>query len=330
MGTCVLYASRSPSLIYQMPQLFSNFTVSFCKFFTFTLEEKVFLYLTVTFFLISFSILTFSGACLNLSLGADVSCELHGMQTTLLFHQLPSGPDPSETDQQSLSCQVLSFLRFQSALCMNIKWGMSKSKPCTAWIWKYPVKWGWGMDKTQKNGPEALGLSKRQTEETSFIFLCLLRDGCCLASQKGCWVERLRGMNSIWLSSAALYCDRRSTGSRSTNKIPRPSLEKALPDKENCLKMFISDTWYTVWRLAGEGQHLKQDPSETGSAKWPAEICSSRDLFCSGVVKITIRALHLRVFPLCAGSLVRGGCHSWMIFISPILMLFYPRHFIWF
>lgn len=62
---------------------------------------------------------------MNLSLGADVSYELpeqYGVQATLLFHQLPSGPDPSETNQQSLSCHVFSSLHFHTE---NVNQGVS-------------------------------------------------------------------------------------------------------------------------------------------------------------------------------------------------------------
>lgn len=72
---------------------------------------------------------------MTLSLGADVSYELpehHGAQTTLLFRQLPSAPDPSETNQQSSSCYVFSSLSYHTVMCMNVNGGMSESKPCTA------------------------------------------------------------------------------------------------------------------------------------------------------------------------------------------------------
>lgn len=71
---------------------------------------------------------------MNLSVGTDVPYKLpeqDGVQTTLLFHQLLSGPDPSETNQQSPSCHVFSSLHFHTVLCMNVNGGMSESKPCT-------------------------------------------------------------------------------------------------------------------------------------------------------------------------------------------------------
>lgn len=60
---------------------------------------------------------------MNLSLGTDISPKLleqYGVQTGLLPHQLPSGPDPSETDQWSLNCHVFSSLRFHTVLCGNM------------------------------------------------------------------------------------------------------------------------------------------------------------------------------------------------------------------
>lgn len=65
----VLYTSRSPSLIYQMPQLFSNFTMNFFIFFSFILKGKKSFCISLYPSSYPFSIFTFSqvvATCENL------------------------------------------------------------------------------------------------------------------------------------------------------------------------------------------------------------------------------------------------------------------------
>lgn len=104
LGMWVLYTSRSPSLIYQMPQLFSNFTRNFWMFFTFIVEGKkafVFHYIfppTPSLFLHFLKLLQHVRTWVTLSLGADFLYQLpdqFGMQDRLLFYQLPPGSHPS-------------------------------------------------------------------------------------------------------------------------------------------------------------------------------------------------------------------------------------------
>lgn len=131
----MLYTSRSPSLIYQMPQLFSNSTRNFWMFFTFIVEGKkafVFHYIfppTPSLFLRFLKLSQHARTRVTLSLGADFSYKLPeqlGVQATLLFYQLPPGPDPSAVP--GLSWFLLSAPH--TVLYMDINRGLSESEPC--------------------------------------------------------------------------------------------------------------------------------------------------------------------------------------------------------
>lgn len=110
------------------------------------------------------------------------------------------------------------------------------------------------MDMVLRNGLEAAGLSRWQTEEIPFIFFFLLSEGehvpsgseDCLASRTGCIAERAGGRVAAGRSQLHYTENRRSTGSRSADKILRPSLGNVHPDREKCLKMFLSNTRFTV------------------------------------------------------------------------------------
>lgn len=207
MGICVLYASRSPSLIYQMPQLFSNFTVNFWKFFTFAVEGKMSLYFTVTFLLTPFSIFTFSqivAICQNLNdsfsghrcLLRTVWC-LNTMVCKPHFSFI-SFPQPLIHQRLINSHRAITFspLWASTQWCAWMWMEVWASLSLAVWTWKYLVVRGSSKDVAPKNQPEAGGLSgkkaiQRQTEETSFLFFNLfLRESVYLMAQKVVWLPR--------------------------------------------------------------------------------------------------------------------------------------------
>lgn len=103
-----------------MPQLVGNFTMHFGKFFAFTLEEKRLAFHCV---ILLNSILYFSqtvAVCwvLNESFSRYKSllctAEHYGVQTTLLFHWLPSGSDPSQNNHRIV---IFSPLCYSTRCC---------------------------------------------------------------------------------------------------------------------------------------------------------------------------------------------------------------------
>lgn len=89
-----------------------------------------------------------------------------------------------------LSCFLLFALPHSAMWEHELRY---KSKPCAVWTWKYTVKWGTSADTVVKNGPEAVGLSGRQTEEIPFIYLFIfnfLRQSMYLMAPKVVWFPR--------------------------------------------------------------------------------------------------------------------------------------------
>lgn len=151
------------------------------------------LYFTVTFLLtpLLFShflkLSQYARSWMNLPLGADVPYELleqHGV----LFYQLPSAPDTSETNQQSLmSCFLHSALP-QSAVheCKpRNEWVWASHN---VWTWKYSVKWRTSMDMALKNRSQGARLSGRQRDSVRSGLFLFWRESMYLMAQKVSWL----------------------------------------------------------------------------------------------------------------------------------------------
>lgn len=141
----VLYTSRSPSLIYQMPQLFSNFTMNFFIFFSFILKEKKSFCISLYPSSYPFSIFTFSqvvATCENL--GDPFSgCRFLVQAAWAVWCAsqialLPASPGCDPPAVPGWSWLLLCALPTEP--CMDINQGLSESEPCSAWTWKYLVR----------------------------------------------------------------------------------------------------------------------------------------------------------------------------------------------